>query len=368
MVKRFSICGAMPVTRPIDLHRRLPGYAATSLVPLDGAIEGIAAPTVVKLETARYGLPSFKVLGASWAVASRVADWLGADAPDERSYDAIRAALDARGRRPTLVAATDGNHGRAVAWSARQLGCAAEVFVPAGTAQSRRHAIVGEGAALTVVEGDYDETVGAAATRATGDRLLVQDTAVEGRETGVEHVVAGYATIFDELAEQLPAGSPDPVVLVVPVGVGSLALAAARFIRGRRGEDRLVTVEPTEAASLQRSLADGRLVAMPGPHVSCMVGLRCGSISADAWPELMAATDLAVAIEDAEADDAMRWLAERDVVVGECGAAALAAVRRAAAEGRLEPLLAEGRATLVLIATEAPTDPERWRAIVGRNP
>lgn len=368
MANRFSICGAMPVTRPIDLHRRLAGYAPTELVPLDGAIEGIAVSTVVKLETARYGLPSFKVLGASWAVASRVAEWLGPDAPDERSYDALQAALDAHATRPTLVAATDGNHGRAVAWSARQLGCAAEVFVPAGTARSRRDAIAAEGAALTVIEGDYDQTVAAAAARATGDRLLVQDTAVAGRETGVEHVVAGYATIFDELAEQLPGGPSDPIVLVVPVGVGSLAVAAARFIRERRTEDRLVTVEPTEAASLQRSLLAGRLVTMPGPHVSCMVGLRCGSISADAWPELRAATDLAVAVEDAEADEAMRWLAERDVVVGECGAAALAAARRAAAEGRLGPLLSDGRATLVLIATEAPTDPERWRAVVGRDP
>ncbi|MBW3612879.1 MAG: pyridoxal-phosphate dependent enzyme [Chloroflexi bacterium] len=358
----------MPVTRPIDLHRRLPGYAPTSLVRLEGAIEGIAAPIVVKLETSRYGLPSFKVLGASWAVGCRIAGWLGPHAPDDRSYDAIRPALDAHGTRPTLVAATDGNHGRAVAWSARQLGCAAEVFVPAGTAQSRRQAIVAEGAALTVVEGDYDETVAAAAARATGDRLLVQDTALEGGETGVEDVVAGYATVFDELAEQLSGGSTGPCILVVPVGVGSLALAAARFIRERRAGDHLVTVEPTEAASLQRSLVEGRLVAIPGPHVSCMVGLRCGSISAGAWPELRAATDLAMAIEDADADEAMRWLAQRGVVVGECGAATLAAARRAVPEGLLQPLLANGDATLVLIATEAPTDPERWRAVVGRDP
>jgi diaminopropionate ammonia-lyase len=126
-------------------------------------------------------------------------------------------------------------------------------------------------------------------------------------------------------------------------------------------------VEPTEAASLKRSLESGSLVSLPGPHSSCMVGLRCGSISTAAWPELSSATALAVAIDDAEADAAMRWLAGRGIVVGECGAAALAALRQATADGRIDPLLDGERPTLALIATEAPTDPERWRSVVGRH-
>jgi diaminopropionate ammonia-lyase len=337
----------------------------------DLGTEASAGPArvLVKLETARFGLPSFKVLGASWAVARRVARWLRPSAPDVGDMAALRAALDRHAARPTVLAATDGNHGRAVAWSARQLGCPSEIFVPAGTARSRTDAIAAEGATVHVVDGDYDETVAAAATSAASpDRLLVQDTAVAGHQTGVEDVVAGYATIFDELEAQLPHGAPDPLVLVVPVGVGSLALAAARFLARRVSGGRLVTVEPTEAASLKRSLELGRPVSLPGPHASCMVGLRCGSISADAWPELAAATDLAVAVEDDEADAAMRWLAARGIVVGECGAAALAALRQASADGRITALLDGSGGTAVLIATEAPTDPERWRAVVGREP
>lgn len=351
--------------RPLDLHRRLPGYAPTRLASLSDSVPGWSGRVVIKLETERFGLPSFKVLGASWAVARRVAGWLGADGQAHASFNRLRQALDHADRRPTLVAATDGNHGRAVAWCAAQLGCTAEIFVPAGTAGARRRAIRGEGARVTVVDGDYDETVARAASTSGADRLLIQDTAVPGLETGVDSIVEGYATIFDELDGQLPSDAPDPLVLVVPVGVGSLAVAAARFLHRRGGDGRLVTVEPEEAASLRRSIELGRLVTMPGPHTSCMVGLRCGSISADAWPELAAATELAVAIRDEEADVAMRWLAARGVIVGECGAAALAAARRLADDGSLARAFSGGTSTLALIATEAPTDPARWERVVG---
>lgn len=353
-----------PEPRPIELHRRLPGYAPTRLVDLE--VVDRPGRILVKLETERFGLPSFKVLGASWAVARRVTAWMGNEAASAAGLEALTQGLDHLGRRPTLVAATDGNHGRAVAWTARQLEVPADIFVPAGTAPARIEAIRGEGATVRVVDGDYDETVGVAAASSGEDRLLVQDTTVAGRASGVGHVVDGYATIFDELDDQLAPDAPGPIVLVVPVGVGSLAVAAARFLRHRRGAGRLITVEPVEAASLRRSLELGRLTSMPGPHTSCMVGLRCGSISADAWPELQAATDLSVAIEDSDADAAMRWLAERDVVVGECGAAALAALRQADADGRLATLLDGAEGTVVLLATEAPTDPERWERVVGR--
>jgi len=358
-----------PHSRPIDLHRALPGYAPSRLADLGAPIDGGPARVLVKLETERFGLPSFKVLGASWAVAGRVARWFGDDVPPGGGMAALRAALERRAERPTILAATDGNHGRAVAWSAHQLGCPAEIFVPAGTVRTRIDAIASEGATVHVVAGDYDATVEAAAeSGGSPDRLLVQDTTVPGHETGVEDVVDGYTTIFDELRSQLPPDAPGPLLLVVPVGVGSLAVAAVRFLRSRPGGGRLVTVEPTEAASLKRSLELGRPVSLPGPHTSCMVGLRCGSISAGAWRELATATDLAVAVEDAEADAAMRWLAERGIVVGECGAASLAALRQASADGRLARLLGEAGGTAALIATEAPTDPERWRALVGRAP
>lgn len=352
--------------RPLAFHRRLPGYAPTELRDVDPpAVDGVSR-MALKLETSRYGLPAFKVLGASWATAVRVATWLGLAGPGDDLVELRRAIARHRATaRPSLVTATDGNHGRAVAWTARQLGIAAEIFVPAGTATSRVEAIRSEGAHLTVVDGDYDATVAAAAAHATGDRLLVQDTAVPG-ESAVEHIVEGYSTIFAELDEQL--GAVARLAVVVPVGVGSLALAAARHYRERPGTTVLVTVEPTEAASLRASLATGRLVSLPGPHTSCMVGLRCGTISESAWPELRSAVGHAVALEDAEADSAMRWLADRGIEVGECGASALAAVRQMESDGTLGRLRGREPLTIALVATEAPTDPERWERVVGRPP
>ena len=356
-----------PDPRALEFHRRLPGYEPTHLAAIEPPGIAGAQRMVVKLETARFGLPSFKVLGASWASARRVAEWLAGGAPDRLDLLELRSALEGRPARPALMAATDGNHGRAVAWTARQLGLAAEIFVPAGTADARRAAIVGEGAVVTVVDGDYDETVAAAADAATGDRLLVQDTAVPGHEAVVDAVIDGYSTIFAELDAQLAAPT-ETLVLVVPVGVGSLAVAAARYARSREARTVLVTVEPIEAASLQRSLELGRLVSLPGPHASCMVGLRCGTISPSAWPVLATATDVAVALADVEADDAMRALAERGIEVGECGAASLAAVAQLASDDRLAPHLNGGPAAVALIATEGPTDPERWARVVGRSP
>jgi diaminopropionate ammonia-lyase len=348
--------------RPSAFHRRLPGYAPSPIRELDPPA-GVDRMTI-KLETSRYGLPAFKVLGASWACAVRVAAWLGHAEPPEDLAE-LRADLASRSSRPSLVTATDGNHGRAVAWSARQIGVPADIFVPAGTAEARIAALRGEGAMVTIVDGDYDETVEAAARHATGDRLLVQDTAVAGH-SGVEHIVDGYSTILAELENQL--GPVPHLVLVVPVGVGSLAVTAARHLRDRAGASSLVTVEPIEAASLRQSLAESHLVSMPGPHVSCMVGLRCGSISESAWPELRDAVAEAVALSDEEADAAMRWLAGEGIEVGECGAAALAAVRQLDRDGRLAGLRGAEPMTIALIATEGPTDPARWERVVGRPP
>jgi diaminopropionate ammonia-lyase len=322
---------------PRAFHRTLPGYAPTPLVAApELAREWGVGSVYLKDESARFGLPSFKVLGASWA---------------------IECALR-RAQPRALVCATDGNHGRAVAWEARRRGLRAEVLVPAGTAPARIDAIRGEGAQVEVVDGDYDEAVRRSARRADGvERLLVSDTSWPGYEEIPQWVIEGYATIFAELAEQLP--EPAGTVFV-PVGVGALAAAAARALRPDGA--RLVAVEPEGADCLRRSIAAGEPVTVPGPHTSKMAGLNCGTPSVLAWPVLRAAFDEFVAIPDAAADEGMRRLAALGLDRGECAGGVAGAARQALGEDR------GGGGAVVLLLTEGVTDPVHFEEVVGRPP
>jgi len=362
---------APPPRAPLGLHRRLPGYAVTPLIdaPALARANGVGR-VLVKDESCRLGLPAFKLLGASWAAYRAVADRLGRDPEPWGSIEQLRETL-APLRPLTFAAATDGNHGRAVARMAALLGLDADVYVPKGTAVARIAAIEGEGARVTVVDGDYDGAVAAAAATA-GDRcLVIQDVGWPGYAQVPAWVVDGYATIFWEVDDQLGGdGEERPDVVVVPVGVGGLAAAAVRHWRqGLERPPRLVGVEPLAAACVLRSLEVGRIVTVPGPHDSIMAGLNCGTPSLVAWPYLRAGLDAVVAVTDDLARQAMRDLAAVGVVAGETGAAALAGLARltgAREVGALRGALGLGAdARVLLLCTEGATDPEAYRRIVG---
>jgi diaminopropionate ammonia-lyase len=361
-----------PPRAPLGLHRRLPGYAATPLqdAPALAAANGVER-VWLKDESSRLGLPAFKLLGASWAAYRAVIARLGRDPEPWASLDELCQTL-APLRPLTLATATDGNHGRAVARMAALLGLDADVYVPKGTATARIAAIEGEGARVTVVDGDYDRAVASAAATA-GDRCLpIQDVGWPGYEQVPAWVVEGYATIFWEVDDQLAArGEEGPDVVVVPVGVGGLAAAAVRHWhrRGRRRPPCLLGVEPLAAACVLRSLRAGRIVTVPGPHDSIMAGLNCGTPSLVAWPLLRAGLDAVVAVADERARQAMRDLAEAGVVAGETGAASLAGLAEATGgrqAGELQRVLGLGpHARVLLLCTEGATDPEAYRRIVG---
>jgi diaminopropionate ammonia-lyase len=361
-----------PPRAPLGLHRRLPGYAATPLqdAPALAAANGVER-VWLKDESSRLGLPAFKLLGASWAAYRAVIARLGRDPEPWASLDELCQTL-APLRPLTLATATDGNHGRAVARMAALLGLDADVYVPKGTATARIAAIEGEGARVTVVDGDYDRAVASAAATA-GDRCLpIQDVGWPGYEQVPAGVVEGYATIFWEVDDQLAArGEEGPDVVVVPVGVGGLAAAAVRHWhrRGRRRPPCLLGVEPLAAACVLRSLRAGRIVTVPGPHDSIMAGLNCGTPSLVAWPLLRAGLDAVVAVADERARQAMRDLAEAGVVAGETGAASLAGLAEANGgrqAGELQRVLGLGpHARVLLLCTEGATDPEAYRRIVG---
>ncbi|MDQ1447030.1 MAG: diaminopropionate ammonia-lyase [Actinomycetota bacterium] len=341
---------------PAAFHRRLPGYAPTRVVYAPGlAAELGLASLAIKDEAGRLGMPSFKILGASWAVYRLLVSRLGAE-PDWNDLDDLRAAFAPLGALE-LVAATDGNHGRAVAHMARLLGYDAHILVPAGTAPARIDGIESEGARVTVVDGTYDDAVAASAALATDRALVVSDTSWDGYTEVPRTVIEGYSTIFSELDDQLV---PAPDVVVVPMGVGALTAAAVAHYASSAT---MIAVEPLSAACGLQSAAAGHPVFVPGPHESIMAGLNCGNVSPIAWPAVSRGVDVFVAVDDRAAEQAMRDLATVGVVAGETGAAALAGLRAVAAAMNAE---LHDRDALVL-CTEGATDPDAYRRIVGHD-
>jgi diaminopropionate ammonia-lyase len=362
-----SAAVAPPGDGPRDLHRRLPGYAPTPLLdlPAPAAATGVGR-VVVKAEVERFGLPSFKVLGASWATYRLLGERLGGDGePSWATVDEL-AALVARELGPLrLVAATDGNHGRAVAHMARLLGLSATILVPEGTAAARIDGIAGEGADVEVVDGTYDDAVAASAELAGDRTLVVSDTSWPGYQDAPRWVIEGYSTIFAELAEQLPALGLDRVdVVMVPVGVGALAAAATTALPDGPA---LIGVEPETAACVLAAVEAGEVVEVPGPHRSIMAGLNCGLASPLALPAIIAGFAGFVAVDDDRARGAVRALATGGLDVGETGAAALAGLT-ALADDHPESGLLTPDTTVLLLATEGVTDPANFEQIVGRPP
>jgi diaminopropionate ammonia-lyase len=358
-----------PSRAPLELHRRLLGYEPTPLRDASRLAARLRVARVwVKDESSRLGLPSFKILGASWATYRALEQQLGGLGPWESVPD-LRARLATRGPLG-LVAATDGNHGRAVARMAHLLGLESRIFVPSGTATARIEDIRKEGARCDVVAGTYDDAVARAAEEASERCLVISDTSWPGYEDVPRWVIEGYATIFWEIDDELARrAQPPPTLVVVQIGVGALAAAAARHYRRADGDVAadMVGVEPVRAACVLASVEAGAITTIPGPHDSIMSGLNCGTPSLVAWPIVSRAYDLYMAIEDERARAGMRALAEEGIVAGETGAAGIGALLELAHSGAA-PVALDGSTRVLVLNTEGATDPEAYEHIVGRPP
>jgi diaminopropionate ammonia-lyase len=310
-------------------HRSLPGYAPTPVHQLDAiAVELGVAAVQVKDESNRLGLPAFKILGASWAVERAL-----------RDQPAVH----------TLIAASAGNHGRAVAHAAALRRLACRVFLPKRSLDVRRDAVAAEGAEVVVVDGTYEDAVEAAARAAQEDgTTLISDVGDRGP---AEWVIDGYATLFAEAAAQATYD-----LILVPVGVGSLAAAAARH--GARAGARVIGVEPATAACLSASLARGVPTSVPTPGTA-MAGLDCAEVSSAAWPSLRHGIAGTVTVSDEEADAAMHELSAQGLTIGESGAAALAGLRALQNDencrGLRKDVKANRQTRALLIASEGTT-------------
>jgi diaminopropionate ammonia-lyase len=334
-----------------EFHASMPGYRSTPLLELpELATELGVGALLVKDESDRLGLPAFKILGASWAVNCALSRRSGFDTPAKSLIE-----LRERSAPVTLVTATDGNHGRAVARMAALLGLAARIYVPAGTAEKIVDAIASEHAEVVQTDLAYDDVVWAAASSTAGHPgdLLVQDTAWEGYEDIPRWIVEGYGTMFDEIAAQL--GDRAVHLVAVPTGVGSLLLAALHHYREPALEERpaVLAVEPITAACVTASLAAGRRVSVDTSEPTIMAGLNCGSVSTIAWPAIRDGLDASVAVTDDQATAAVHRLNELGVPAGPCGGASLAGVRGALRDANHRAALTiRADSVLVLISTE----------------
>ncbi|KAL5362875.1 hypothetical protein BJX96DRAFT_167011 [Aspergillus floccosus] len=327
-------------------HQSLPDYAPTPLVALPELARELGVRAVfVKDESNRFGLPSFKALGASWGCYRAVAGQLGCAAGSVALNELASKAQDAG---ITLFAATEGNHGRAVAFMARLLGVRARIFVPRGTDEATRGRIASEGAEVLVSRGSYDDAVSEAAGAALESPrgVLIQDTAFDGYEEVPAWIVEGYATMLAETEEQLAREGLRCDAMVTPVGVGSLAHAVSRFCKARGVA--VVAVEPDSAPCLYESLRASQPVTV-APTATIMDGMNCGTVSSTAWPDLRRLVDVCVTVSSAESHAAVQYLATRSVLAGPCGGASLAALHRMARES--QELLCKD-SVLVLLSTE----------------
>lgn len=316
---------------PVAFHEALPGYAPTPLVELPTVAGELGVGRVlVKDESARLGLPAFKVLGVSWAV--------------QRMLETSTPTA--------LVTASAGNHGRAVARVAAQHGLPARVYLPDGVHPAARAAIQVEGGTVIDIPGSYDMAVAAAAADArAGGGALAQDTAWAGYEQIPSWIVEGYLTLFAEMDDQLTA---PPDLVIVPAGAGSLAQAAVTHYRraGLSAAPALLTVEPHHAACLLDSLAHDEPRTLTTAPTS-MAGLNCGTVSAAAWPLLRSGLDAACSVSDHAAETAAADLAQLGVPAGPCGAAALAAAREVLTDrDRADQLAVTEHSVVVLLCTE----------------
>jgi diaminopropionate ammonia-lyase len=366
------------------LHQSLPGYAPTPLVSLSALARDLGvAEITVKDESFRFNLAAFKVLGASYATwRFLAAEWQRRFRRTLLKEDLFSGAIGRMFNDLVLCTATDGNHGRAVAWTAALLGLKSVIYMPANTVPARIENIRAEGAEVKIVDGDYDAAVRHAAAEASRRGWqIIADTSYHGYTKIPRWIQAGYLTLFREVDQAITMFGLKPYDLVfIQSGVGSLAAAACWYYRReRQSAVRLVNVEPEEADCLFCSARDpeGALRSAPGSTNSMMAGLNCGTPSMIAWPLIRAGMDMFMSIPDRFSEQAMRAYyhpsaEDRRIISGESGAAGLAALMALAKEPgpenarRAVGLTKDSR--VLLLNTEGATDPENFRLVVGQQP
>ncbi|MFH1700875.1 MAG: diaminopropionate ammonia-lyase [Candidatus Zixiibacteriota bacterium] len=360
----------------IEFHRRLPQYNPTPLISLSELSRHLGIGKLyVKDEAHRFGLKAFKSLGASYAIYRFLIS---------ENIIAASEKLDLKNIPPgkfTFCTATDGNHGRAVAWTAKIMSQKAVIFMPKSAVPARIQNIESENARVIIVDGEYDDAVKASARTAKENGwIVISDTAYENYMQIPSDIMAGYQTMFKEIESQLELRNyniPGIDLVVLQGGVGSFAASAAWYFCNRypQKKSKLIIVEPTEAACLMASAKspDGTLTVFEGSFKTIMAGLNCGTPSITAWPILKQTVDAFIAISDDYAREAMRKYyfplkGDLQIISGESGASGLAgllAIMKSPKLKNLKQLLAlDNNSRVLIFNTEGDTDPINFNRIV----
>ena len=356
-----------------------PGYAATPLVHLPGLAAALwIAGLQYKDEAGRFGLGSFKALGGPYAALRRLGILVAERTGRSLALsDLTRPEIREITKEVVLACATDGNHGRAVAWAARLFGCRAIVYMHENVSPGRVSAIAAYGAHTVRVVGTYEDSLRRMRADATANGWwIVSDTAGEADfdETQLD-IMAAYGLIADEVQSQ-SAADPAPTHVFVQGGVGGLCAGVFMRLWQIAGADRpaFVVVEPDKADCLYRSAVAGAPVLVPGDLDTVMACLAAGEVNYPAWRLLDRAVDFFLSIPDDWAPQAMQRLAEGaggdpPVVAGESGCAGLAGLMAALDDDGVREAIGLGRESrILLIGSEGATDPEIYTRIVGCSP
>lgn len=374
LVKKFGYENARKVR---NFHRSFPEYQETPLQELKALAGRLGVKGIyVKDESYRFGLNAFKVLGGSYSIGNILAARLGVDI-GELTYDRmVSGEIREKLGEITFVTATDGNHGRGVAWTANRLGQRSVVYMPKGSARERLDNIRALGAEASITDLNYDDAVRLAAS--DGEKngwILVQDTAWDGYEDIPTWIMQGYTTMAYEAVEQLKGEKPTHVFL--QAGVGALSGGVTGFISDFYGEERpiITIVEPNKADCIYRTAKadDGKIHCVMGDMDTIMAGLACGEPCTVGWEVLRDYADHFVSVPDYVAAKGMRVLGnpmgdDPRVISGESGASTLGFVAELMENESLdwlrEQLKIDSESRILVFSTEGDTDRENYRRIV----
>lgn len=362
-----------------SFHKSFPQYAVTPLTPLSNLAKYLGLKRLyVKDESYRFGLNAFKVLGGSYAIARYIAGQLGRDV-SEMSYDFLTSdKLKEEFGQATFFTATDGNHGRGVAWAANKLGQKCVVRMPKGTTKTRLDNIAKENAVVTIENLNYDECVRLAAkeAEATEHGIMVQDTAWEGYEEIPTWIMQGYGTLASEADRQLEADGSRPTHIFIQAGVGSLAGAVIGYFANRFKENppKMIVVEANAADCLYQSAMqeDGSRVDVTGDMLTIMAGLACGEANTVSWDILRNHANAFVSCPDWVSANGTRIYGsplrgDKQVISGESGSVTLGLVHaimtRPEYRELKEALALDENSEVLLVSSEGDTDPDRYHEI-----
>ncbi len=363
-----------------SFHKSFPQYSVTPLTRLQGLADYLGLDRVyVKDESYRFGLNAFKVLGGSYAIARYISQQLGRDV-SEVPYSVLTSEkLREEFGQATFFTATDGNHGRGVAWAANRLGQKCVVHMPKGTTQTRKDHIARENATVTIEELNYDECVRLAAKEAaeTEHGIMIQDTAWEGYEEIPTWIMQGYGTMALEADQQLQDDGSRPTHIFVQAGVGSLAGAVIGYFSNRFKENPpiMVVIEAGAADCLYRSAvkADGSRVDVTGDMLTIMAGLACGEANTVSWDILRNHASAFVSCPDWVSANGTRIYGcplpgDPAVISGESGSVPMGLLHTVMTNPQYrelkEALKLDSHSQVLLVSSEGDTDPNRYREIV----